>query len=995
MPARYFIVVLFVALFVSCQQGWKQNPDFDVICDLESVTPDGQFFYSKDSAFLLKRARARMNEQARSGEFSLKLSPQERFGLGIRIPDIGPDDYFLIKVWKKGPDTSGFLVADIRNNSFYEATRKMMGQDSTGWKLIQLEFFIPPTIVRDTLLVYVWNPDTATVYFDDLHITYRHRKSYPEYDQDALRLFIDSVDMITLNQDRQKAFIQGILESDNSSWVPAILFMNHDQEIMKAKVRLKGDWLDHLAGEKWSFRIKLNRAYSWRHMRVFSIQTPVSRDFLNEWVAHRLFDQEDVLTTSYEFIPVYLKDQSLGYYACEEHFDKHLVESRNRREGPIMKFTEEAFWAVQKVWNQTNYYHKLPCFETAVIEPFKFTQTVQDPILKNEFLIAQNLLYEYKNSLCPPSELFDLDKLARYYALCDVTKAWHCISWHNQRFYYNPVLCRLEPIAFDGYTHVELLPIEGQLFVGEFDRYQSPEIESHRLMHFTLFEDMAFTNLYIAYLEKYSSANFILEFMGKIDEELNFYETQLRKEFPDYQYDRQFLVNHAAAIRKDLGRYKEMVAKEPDYARKAIGNFHVFTRYDTAFNPVFPDFYVKAYMEQSEDGQARVRVINNLTKDILLLGTGRSNTRIRYFLHPEPTVPAFIAGKDQSILVESDTAAEYLFFMVKGHFPTHIVPVLPWPYPTRGNPRRVLEEMDVFHRDTTFARVEDEVIFKRGKHILEEFLVIPENRRVVFEPGCILDLRKKAGIISYSPVYMTGNEDDPVIITSSDSSAMGFTVLQAPDRSHIRHAVFEHLNTLDFKGWTLTGAVNFYESDVDITHTLFLNNYCEDALNTIRSDFVTDRVTFQHTFADAFDSDFCTGKVTACTFIEPGNDAIDFSGSTIEISDCIVKRAGDKGISGGEKSTLNIRNCDITECNIGIATKDLSELIVKDSRISGCNYGVTAYCKKVEYGPGKLNAVHLDMTGVKHETWVEEKSRVIINDVIIPDDKKDVVQKFN
>ena len=62
-----------------------------------------------------------------------------------------------------------------------------------------------------------------------------------------------------------------------------------------------------------------------------------------------MFRKEDVLTTRYGFINVELNGQDLGVYAYEEHFDKLLVESNNRREGPIVKFSEEAFWFTSRI----------------------------------------------------------------------------------------------------------------------------------------------------------------------------------------------------------------------------------------------------------------------------------------------------------------------------------------------------------------------------------------------------------------------------------------------------------------------------------------------------------------------------------------------------------------------------------------------------------------------------------------------------------------------
>ncbi len=986
---------LFMILsLTSCMEEKKVNPGRDFFSDLESVSSDGASFTTTDTSYRLGSAYLRTAEQSRSGKSSIKLTPDEQYGLKCTLPMVTADEYFDLRVWKKGTKGVGVLVADILDNDFYQASRDVVETDPSGWEQIRLEFFIPPTIDQAEMIIYVWNPDTTTIYFDDLHVFSSLRKQYPEYSQSPLRLFIDSVDMITIQRDRMKAFGQGVLETDASSWVPGILFFGQDGDMMEAKVRLKGDWLDHLYGDKWSFRIKLGKEYGWRHMRTFSIQTPMARDFLNEWAAHRLCDQEDVLNTSYEFIPVYLTDRSLGLYAYEEHFDKHLVESRNRREGPILKLTEEAFWAIQQVAFLTKKYHMLPCFETSVIEPFNVKRTMTDPALMAEFLIAQNLAYEFKNTLQPPSELFDLDKLARYYAICDVTQAWHAIPWHNQRLYYNPVLCKLEPIVFDGYTNGPILPVGNQAFLGEIDKFGKPDIEPHQVMLFYLFQDQQFIKLYIQYLEKYSSEEFINTFMQSIEFDLTENEELIQKEFPFYRYDRQFLSKSAAGVREALVRYKKMVSEDPDFASRILKNFRILTKYDTTFHDLFPPQYVKAYREKTDGGTCWVRVFNNYTQEILLMGTGKSPDRLRYPVAPGFTVPAFVSGMDQSVLIESDTAVQFLYFWVKGREKTYIVPVNPWPYPTEGNPRRELEQLGVFERDTIFVREQDKVIFMKGKHVLDEFLIIPAGYRVYFEPGCKLDIINKAGFISNSPVFLNGTAQDPVMITSSDSTAMGFTVLQSNERCIIQHVIFEDLNTLDYKGWTLTGAVTYYESDVDIKETVVRNNHCEDAMNLIRCDYTADLLTFENTFADAFDNDFCTGTVINGRYINLGNDAIDFSGSTVEIRECSVVRAGDKGISCGEKSSLTVRNCTVTDCNIGMAAKDLSVLNVFDCEMINCNYGLAAYRKKPEYGEGTIKAANIRLDNIRHATWVELKSLVTLNDSIIQGDKKDVASMF-
>jgi hypothetical protein len=202
------------------------------------------------------------------------------------------------------------------------------------------------------------------------------------------------------------------------------------------------------------------------------------------------------------------------------------------------------------------------------------------------------------------------------------------------------------------------------------------------------------------------------------------------------------------------------------------------------------------------------------------------------------------------------------------------------------------------------------------------------------------------------------------------------------------------MNTLDLKGWTLTGALTFYESDVDIENTTFYRNQCEDALNIIRSDFHLDRSTFDHIFGDAFDSDFSTGLVSNTVFTNIGNDAIDFSGSQITIRDTRIKEVEDKGISGGEESHLRVFNTTITNANIGLASKDLSLVEVSNSNLIDCNYGLVLLQKKPEYGPATLVLKNTKITRPKMEMLIETGSKVEIDGKVIEGNLEKLADMF-
>ena len=204
---------------------------------------------------------------------------------------------------------------------------------------------------------------------------------------------------------------------------------------MPIKARLKGDWLDHLSGGKWSFRIKVKDDYTYKRMKVFSIQHPKARFYLYEYLSHLMFKHENLLATRYGFTSGSLNGIPLGIYAYEEHFAKQLIEYNLRREGPIVKFDENQMWLTVafKKLNPVNSWSNihLPSFDASRILPFG---NIEDSVALKQFQISQKLMHQYKYRIGNFSDCFDVEKFAQYWALVDFLQGHHGKAWHNQRF---------------------------------------------------------------------------------------------------------------------------------------------------------------------------------------------------------------------------------------------------------------------------------------------------------------------------------------------------------------------------------------------------------------------------------------------------------------------------------------------------------------------------------------------------------------------------------
>lgn len=161
-------------------------------------------------------------------------------------------------------------------------------------------------------------------------------------DPTQIMIDIKHTDFQKLAYQREVALRSGVLLKTDDDYVPAQIRLN--DEVVKVKLRLKGDWTDHLQGDKWSYRVVVKGEKSIFGMKTFSIQHPKTRNYMSEWLFHRLLKYEGLIALRYDFIKAIINGKDLGVFALEEHFEKRLIEHNELREGPIIKFNENLLW---------------------------------------------------------------------------------------------------------------------------------------------------------------------------------------------------------------------------------------------------------------------------------------------------------------------------------------------------------------------------------------------------------------------------------------------------------------------------------------------------------------------------------------------------------------------------------------------------------------------------------------------------------------------------
>ena len=138
--------------------------------------------------------------------------------------------------------------------------------------------------------------------------------------------------------------------------------------------------------------------------------------------------------------------------------------------------------------------------------------------------------------------------------------------------------------------------------------------------------------------------------------------------------------------------------------------------------------------------------------------------------------------------------------------------------------------------------------------------------------------------------------------------------------------------------------------------------------------------TFEENSSDSIDIDFGNGIIKDSSFTFVGNDAIDLSGSEVNLENLFFLNVGDKLISAGENTTVNIKKINARNSYIGIASKDGSISIVENINFINVKIPFASYQKKKSYEPGllKVNSP-LNLKNYVTRNIKDKKSDIYIN----------------
>lgn len=772
--------------------------------------------------------------------------------------------------------------------------------------------------------------------------------------------------------------------SAKEQYISGHVKMDHPGLASEVKFRYRGGLPIHWLYEKKSFRIKLPDFSSYRDEQKFDLVNFVTPEVIIDLLSYQMAKEVNLLSP--DFFPgrVFVNNNYNGLHFFLSGIDESLLRKNQRMPGSIYSgdtliranpfgnlsdINEEFFFKFDKnkniiplLWTDSRLWKKLASRDFKSKDDRKDIETFINIINLTDQVEFMRKFQEY----------FDKKKFYSFWALDSLTGTYHHDMFHNHKLYFDPYKGKFEPIAWD---------LRFWLALPKKDTIEYPLLKQIKLNPVLEFERDK-----VAYeiLQKFSVERVIQD----ID---NNYADIL----PEIEADptRQVIklsstVTGDKAVPLDIDEFKQSIeALKLNYKKrykflqelyKSTQAYYTLTsKSDQSVNlkiSVNGNNPIVLSMSQfiSKEQLSKIKIfksINGIETPVF--------TKNKFILYPGRRISKgnhFNRNDSNSIKHYGNEKIEYsplhYEFVIKG-INNEALSKLNSFYVKNAltNQRTEIKKVDELPDDTESASIHpwklprkgniEQIILQGNIDILED-KIYTSNQHVRILPGTTFNLGKNASMIFYGQVIADGNFKQPIVFKQrKKGEPWGAIIIQG------QHASASIFNFIQVSGGSISsqnlihypGQFNIHDVDsFEINNCHIMDNQIgDDAFHIAYSKGHINKCHFENSAYDALDIDISEVTISESEFNNIGNDAIDSMNSDIIINKIKVDRSGDKCISIGEKSDINITNSELLNCYIGIAVKDGSKLYVNNINIE--NYkknAIVLYQKNTRYGSGGM-----------------------------------------
>ena len=854
----------------------------------------------------------------------------------------------------------------------------------------------------------------------------------------VIDLLIEPAEIREIEALVQRIGPQGNLQKHHRRWAPVTVIQGDKK--YTAKIRIRGDQSIHWINKKKSWRLKFKKNNLFERRRSIDLIIPKDKFLEVEKAAYVAARKLGLLVPDAGFMLVRQNRVDMGLYFWTEKLDKYLLERLGRPTGEIFGGSDIGFDPIDRLAGASGVGISMTS-NPAAYKTFVHKDDSEVTLIAQrqwgDFLSLLNTNDAARIDAEIESYL-DIRKFADWVALVLAFGNSHALSQDNVRWFYDPTTGLVEPILWDVQLYaappMDILKTEGNYLIDGLLKSAKVRRAVNEGIRRIAFEENDF--ILNALKSTYEEIRpYVYRGVEPVD--------MAMPGVGGFTLERlhQTHENRHAMLAGNLKRLRDFVTLQrvfvvPKFVESADGGTLELEITPQGATPVALRRVDIRPVETFGDqiGNARIELVDpngNATPvsalssertpaawsftlpdlELLLPMDGnmtwgdKAKWRLRFTLESKTAdtglqswTPASVTVDFANTLTGESLPANFvrtsrveadLSKTMKFLHRREVTEVAIKPYtPPAAAPGAAGKPVNAFIKASGLPlTVEGKVLtLSAGRHEINQHLVIPRGYTLRVQAGTHLLFGPDINFLTYAPVQFEGTASAPIVIDRLvPESPWGiFGVVTAGGPSSLRHVVAQGGGSgsqSGFKGIHFSGQMNFYSADVDIADTVISGSDAEDALNIKNARFSIHRSVISENASDGFDGDWVTGEIAETIFHRSANDGLDVSGSKILIRDSLFTAQGDKAISAGEQSTVDVINSRIEGSKFGLTSKDLSTVTAYAVVISGNKQGLAAYRKKPIFHGGTI-VMRGGLLWNNAETFlIDQESKVILDGV--------------
>ncbi|MBL1141656.1 MAG: hypothetical protein HND53_06455 [Proteobacteria bacterium] len=723
----------------------------------------------------------------------------------------------------------------------------------------------------------------------------------------------------------------------------------------EAEFRFRGGMDLHWLYEKKSLRIKLPQFSTYLNERQFNLVNPSTIHTVTDWVTYDMSRSIGLLTPDYFPARLFINNETNGLHFFLSKVDESFLRKNNRMPGSIYSgdtiYTPNPFGLDEGIGEKVFAHNGRPSLW------FDDRLWKKDASRNMESTESREDIKLFIKSVNEPDPLvfmekfdtyFDKKQFYRFWALDKLVGSNHHDLFHNHRIYFDPYLGKFEPIEWDVRfwtiaKSLSVTPFFKQILLNPVLRYE------HDLVLYDLWRKFNVDNVNDMIDGADNSIKNELAadpYRQQPDEYLKFggfgkalpftmdeYTNAIKSLKKIYSF-RYGLIEQRLNFNTSYFQIEKITEKESRVSIALSGNSPIeFNPWTIIPKPIHKDvklfrvynnkLYPVLDKEQSDRLYPGISIMEGYRSSNVSNGM---ETRVMESYRQSPLHYQYlIKGVNSSDLIETKklTGTNSITSNVVA---IENVEQLPDDVSTVSlHPWELLTQEEISTREIVLS----------GEIEVNQDRSFTKEQTVKILPGTVFKLARASSLYFYGKVIGKGTETLPIKFEQKEpGQAWGSIVIQGKEASgsilsyiSVSGGSTAKRNLIAYPGQLNIHDVNSFQLD----HCFISNNSVgDDALHVAYSNGSIDYCEFNNTAFDALDMDIVDVSVTNSHFSNIGNDAIDLMNSKANISYVDINGTGDKCISVGEASEVNVEHSQLKACSIGIAVKDQSKLHVDD-----------------------------------------------------------------